>query len=226
MNSDRINRYLTVGANIAILVGLIFVGLEVRNSSVAVSAQTSANINEGFNSLNMLLATDPSLARINFIGESEPNRLSDLEAIRFSNVIRSYTNQFIQINRLQQSGLLSEPEWKIYAREAAQMLSTEGGKLFVQGNAIGQDLLTKVQSYSGEATAYDDRLGPKAIGSQGPLLSQEILNQNRFRRGSARDSSKSSGGALPVLPVRFEPRLPRRSPADYSSYQSVEFRES
>ncbi len=164
MNSDRINRYLTVGANIAILVGLIFVGLEVRNSSVAVSAQTSANINEGFNSLNMLLATDPSLARINFIGESEPNRLSDLEAIRFSNVIRSYTNQFIQINRLQQSGLLSEPEWKIYAREAAQMLSTEGGKLFVQGNAIGQDLLTKVQSYSGEATAYDDRLG-RAISS-------------------------------------------------------------
>ena len=159
MNSERINNYLAIGANVAVLVGLIFVGLEVRNSSSAVNAQTYANVAEGFNALNMVLAADPSLARISAIGDVEPNRLSDLEAVRYAHTIRSYANQYFQIYQLRQNGLLSEADWSIWAREAFQLLSSPGGKLFVEGNASGQDLLEKVRSYSGEYQAFDDRLG-------------------------------------------------------------------
>ncbi len=159
MKVDRVNHYLTVGANVAVLMGLIFVGLEVRNSSNAVIAQTYANVSDGFNSINMMVAADPTLARISAIGDIEPDRLSDLEAIRYSFMLRSYFNQYFKLSRLRENGLLSEAEWSIWAREAFQMLTCPGGKLFVEGNASGQDLLAKVQSYAGDGAAYDDRLG-------------------------------------------------------------------
>ena len=76
MNSEKLNTYLTVGANLAVLIGLVFVGIELRNSNASIAAQTNYSITEGFNSINMALAGDPELMRINVVGDQEPEKLT------------------------------------------------------------------------------------------------------------------------------------------------------
>ena len=159
INPDRLNSYLTVGANVAVLIGLIFVGLELRNSGAAVSSQASANIASGFNQINMQLASEPALASIVAHGSADPTSLTIEEAIQYSLITRSVVNQYTQLLHLRNDGLLSEDQWAIYAREAFHILSSPGGKVFVDGNAIAQELLVAVRPYSSRAYSFDDRLG-------------------------------------------------------------------
>ncbi len=158
-NTERVNSYLTVGANVAVLIGLIFVGLELRNSGVAVSSQASANIASGFNQINMQLASDPDLARTVAHGSTNPNSLTTEQAIQYSLITRSVVNQYTQLLSLKEEGLLSEDQWAVYAREAYHILSSPGGKAFVDGNAIAQELLAAVRPYSTHPYSFDDRLG-------------------------------------------------------------------
>ncbi len=44
MESDRVNRWLMFASNVGVLIGLIFVGVEVRNSGNAVTAQAATAI--------------------------------------------------------------------------------------------------------------------------------------------------------------------------------------
>jgi hypothetical protein len=159
MNPERLSTYLTVGANIAVLVGLVFVGVEVRNSNATIAAQTSYNVTEGFNTLNMSLANNPTLLNMTVIGGREPDKLTDEEAAVYVAVIRSYVNQYVQVYRLMESGAISESNWALYAREAHQWLSSPGPQLFVEGNEIGQLLFDAVQPYGGDESTLDDYLG-------------------------------------------------------------------
>lgn len=159
MITERVNSYLSIGANIAVLVGLVFVGLELRNSGAAVSAQASANIASGFNQLNMQLAGDPRLANIMEIGSEDPAQLTFEEAISYAYVVRSTVNQYTQLLHLYESGLVSDSQWRVYAQEAAHILDSPGGKLFVAGNAVAQDLVDAVAPYRSSSYTFDQRLG-------------------------------------------------------------------
>ena len=79
-----INRWISVGANVAVLLGLIFVGLEVRNSRAAAEAQAADGIADGFLQLNLISITDSTAAKVWDRGLLEPDSLSDMEAFQFS----------------------------------------------------------------------------------------------------------------------------------------------
>ena len=159
MNSDQLNWWLTVGANVGVLVGLIFVGLEVRNSTDAVSAQTADSVADGYNTVNLAAIADPAMARLLHVGIEHPERLTDLEAYRFSLLIRSYFNQYHRVHRLYQLGLVSEEEWAEYAVEIGGFMSTPGVTLFVEGNPLPEDFLSDVSQSQGAPHARDYSLG-------------------------------------------------------------------
>jgi len=141
------------------LVGLAFVGFEVRNSNSAVRGQTSALIVEGFNTLNSLTISDPDLARVILTAANDPEKVSDVEAMQNSGLTRSYTNQYLQLFRMYENGLLSDEEWLIYASEAKQMLSSPGGKVFLEGNSVALELNSILSDFETTPQAYDDLLG-------------------------------------------------------------------
>ncbi len=163
MNTEKLNSWLGVLGNIGILVGIVFLAIEVRHSSNAVNAQMADSIADGFIALNITSITDPAVARINVIGMYEPERLSDVEAIQFSMLIRGVFNQYARVHRLHQSGLLSESAWALYAREAASTMTTPGGELHWEGNEMDPDFLADVEPYIGQESNIDLRLGRDSL---------------------------------------------------------------
>lgn len=146
-----------------VLIGLIFVGLEVRNSGKAVTAQTADSIADGFNTVNLAVIDDPDLAKALFVGLREPEKLDDLATYRFSLLVRSFFNQYHRVHHLYQLGLLSESEWVGYATEIRRFTELPGVKLYLDGNPLPLDFESDVLKFAGETRDLDYTLGRGAL---------------------------------------------------------------
>ena len=155
-------RFVSLGANIAVVVGLIFVGLEVGNGRAAAEAQAADGIADGFLQINLITISDSTMARIATVGRVTPDSLSDIDAIRYSMYLRAVFNQYHRVHRLYQSGLIPEEDWGLYAREVAALLDAPGGRLYVEGNEFSEQFLADVEPYAGGAPNIDLRLGRDA----------------------------------------------------------------
>jgi hypothetical protein len=68
---------------VAVLVGLVFVGLELRQNTAALSAQAVFELNNIGSDSHRLLAQDGSLEKLVHNGYEDPNSLSEDERRRF-----------------------------------------------------------------------------------------------------------------------------------------------
>ena len=137
----------------------MFLALEVRHSSKAVTAQTQDSIADGFISLNMATITDPEVGQTWITGLNDPSRLSDSEAIRFSMLMRALFNQFRRVHGLYRAGLLEESEWALYAREAVTIMSSPGGKLHWAGKEMNNEFRADIEPYVGQESNIEFTLG-------------------------------------------------------------------
>ena len=64
MDTDRLNRWLTLGANIGVLVGIILLVIEVRQNNENLVAQQRATYHASFSDLWGMAAEDSELAEI------------------------------------------------------------------------------------------------------------------------------------------------------------------
>ncbi len=77
MDNDRLNRWLTLGANLAVLAGLVALVVEIRTNTAAVQA---ASVQEAVNSSREYLlniALDEDLSRIRQTGRMNLEELSE-----------------------------------------------------------------------------------------------------------------------------------------------------
>jgi len=81
VDSDRVNRWLTLGANVAVLVGLIFLIVEIRQNGAAMRAQTRAEISYAIID-NIKMGMDPMvMAAYEKRRAGEPLSLADEELL-------------------------------------------------------------------------------------------------------------------------------------------------
>ena len=153
MAPDQITRWLTFTSNIAVLVGLVFVGIEVRNSSRAVAVQSANAVSDGFNQFNYLVASDAEVARIEYLAFRAPDKLTDPETIRASAIMRGLFNQYRQVHILYSSGVLTEAQWGWQARDISRLIHTPGGKQFVRNNHFEETFLADVRRYDSLANS-------------------------------------------------------------------------
>ena len=89
---------------VGIVGSLVFVGLEVRQNSVATRASTNAAVADAFRELNLVLASSPELARALVASLDDPEELSPEESVMalgfwralfhtWSNGHRQWTNE-------------------------------------------------------------------------------------------------------------------------------------
>lgn len=147
-------------SNVAVIVGIVFLAVEVREAGYATRQQTENARVEGYNALNLALATDPDLSRIFVVGLDDPDRLDNTEAAQFSNLMRAIINQHRQMYEQYVLGLISEEGWQYSARQAAQIYSTAGGERFLATNAYGSlAFLAAIQPYMGQQLQSSFSLG-------------------------------------------------------------------
>ncbi len=63
MDSVRLNDWIQALGIFAVVASLVFVGIEVRQNSVATRSATNAAVKDSFSELNLAIASSPELAR-------------------------------------------------------------------------------------------------------------------------------------------------------------------
>ncbi len=63
MNSAKLHNWIQVVGIFALVASLIFVGIEVRQNSIATRSATNAAVKDAFRELNLVIASSPELAK-------------------------------------------------------------------------------------------------------------------------------------------------------------------
>ena len=93
MNTAKVNVWLSLAANVGVIISLLFLAFEIDQSTKSTAAAVGDSVIDGYNTLNMPVISDPQVARIFIIGLYEPDKLTDVEAVQFAMWIRSMVNQ-------------------------------------------------------------------------------------------------------------------------------------
>ena len=115
-----------IGA-LAVLIGLIFVGVEVRRNTAAVQASTNQQITDSSSGFLMHIAADSQMTRIWREGRADPDQLKGEDATRFALLMRAWwvrmQNAFSQWER----GTLTDNDWRGSASIICAMRKTDRG---------------------------------------------------------------------------------------------------
>ena len=99
MDSDRINRWLTLGANLGVVIGIVFLGYELRQNSALLEAEAGRQLNQNQISLYSEMMTSPELTE--FLAKlKRGDELTDAEKIRerafYSRLILNWRWEFAE----------------------------------------------------------------------------------------------------------------------------------
>ena len=69
---------------VAVVIGRVFVGIEVRQNTAAVQAETLQGLNDSSQEFLLVLASDPELVEIQQKALNDPDSLNEIEALRYT----------------------------------------------------------------------------------------------------------------------------------------------
>ena len=116
MNSDNAKLAVEAGGAIAVLIGLVFVGLELRQNTAAVEAATFQALTDVSSDYILSIAADPELNRIVTTGHVDPAALNEQEYARYFMVNRSFWVRMQNVYSQWQRGTLNNEDWLLYER--------------------------------------------------------------------------------------------------------------
>ena len=143
---------ITILANIGVLLGIVFLAIEIRDSRVAILAQTQDSVADGFLVLNMATIMEPEIGLTFQKGLCDPDGLTDLETARFSMHLRALFNQYRRIYRLYEQELLDQQAWDLYGTEAYRFINSPGGKWHFLVNELEPDFRAAIERLSERTT--------------------------------------------------------------------------
>ncbi len=79
MNSDKVNRWLTLGANLGVVLGLAFLIVEIRQNTTALTAQAYQARSDALVELSRIIAESEVLATIEANVTIRPDTCSEFE---------------------------------------------------------------------------------------------------------------------------------------------------
>ncbi len=116
MDSDRLNKWLTFGANIAVLIGILFLAIEIRQNSEHLALQLEFQAAQKIFENNRDLQ-DPNKALIFSKALTQPAELTLDEGWVASSIVLNMMNEWEDRFFIYESGLISDSEWKRHIRD-------------------------------------------------------------------------------------------------------------
>lgn len=101
---------------VAVVLGLVFVGIEVRQNTAAIHAETLQGLNDSSQEFLLLLASEPELVRIQLKASTDPDSLNATESFQFSLLERARWLRSQNAYFQHQRGTLGDADWQTYAR--------------------------------------------------------------------------------------------------------------
>ena len=114
MNSDQVSKWTTIITNIAVIIGLVFVGLEFRNNARAIEAERIDSFMSGWNDVTASLIQGDQSSEIYYRAHAEPESLSNYEQSRFQHYLQIAFNNFERVYQARKSGLIPDELWETH----------------------------------------------------------------------------------------------------------------
>ncbi|TDJ35493.1 MAG: hypothetical protein E2O53_06110 [Gammaproteobacteria bacterium] len=109
MNTDRLNRWLTLGANLGVLIGIVLLVIEVRQNNANLVAQARATFYAGTSDVWGMVAEQPSLAEV-LAKELSGEELTTAEFVQlsayFTKVLLSHQWSYLELPEGESAGNL------------------------------------------------------------------------------------------------------------------------
>ena len=117
---------MTLGTNVAVLAGIIFLAFELQQNTVATQLEAASNFQDSFSDIELFVAGSPEFAELLRKGR-EGEEVSAAGQLRlwvfYGNVLRTW--QFSQFQHL--SGALDEDIWQGNRVRLTQIISEDRG---------------------------------------------------------------------------------------------------
>ncbi len=114
MQTEKSRGFLDFAGGLAVLIGLIFVGLELRQNTAAVETASLQNQTDASIDFLLLIASDDELARIWLDASRDPDQLNEIDSLRYFFISRSrwlrMQNAYLQWRR----EALTDEDWSFY----------------------------------------------------------------------------------------------------------------
>ena len=132
MSENKIINYKSTfefASAFGVVLGLLFVGLELRHNTEAVEAATFQSLTDASNSYLLAIATNTEVLRTDVQGHNDPSKLNELETARFYFIMRSYWLRMQNVYSHWQRGTLSDHDWDLYKSVLCDKESVTAGQL-------------------------------------------------------------------------------------------------
>jgi len=127
MELDRLNRWLTLAANIGVLAGIFILVLEIQQNTAATHSSTVQSITDNSTAGLREYAANSELARIRMKGDFDNSELSDLERFQYFSHNRGYWLHFQNVYFQIGLGALEPRVWATYNRIIRDDLASRPG---------------------------------------------------------------------------------------------------
>ena len=104
MEADKVNRWLTLATNLAVVLGIGFLVIEVQQNTAAIRGQASIAVNDSLASLDRAIYADAEFTDIWIRGRESLDNLDPVERERFRKFIRERLNLAVYIEELERTG--------------------------------------------------------------------------------------------------------------------------
>lgn len=109
MNADKVNKWLTLGANSGVLVGLILIAFELHQSTITTRAEMVSDFQDRW------VAMDMSWQDAEFAGAwakaiDNPEDLTTAEMIQLSGQLWAFIDHLHSVRRMWELGVFDEPQ--------------------------------------------------------------------------------------------------------------------
>ena len=154
MNWEAIGAVGEIIGALAVVATLAYLARQLHVQNQANDVAAFEGIIEGFNEVNAIFANDKAKYRLLMTGMQHPDQLDDDEAGQFSFMLRLFTNMFLKAHRAYARGALPEAYWQSFASQAAIMLNTPGGKIFVDDHSdVFVEFFDAIEPFRGHGEA-------------------------------------------------------------------------
>ncbi len=125
MDMDATNRWLTLLANVGVIVGLVFLALQIRQSTEVARSSVDMEVTTIGADFHLRVAENPALARVVMIGRVDPSALSDEEKVQYEYHATAVFLLMEGAYKQYQRGFLPESGWKPYEDLITYFLANE-----------------------------------------------------------------------------------------------------
>jgi hypothetical protein len=157
MNGDLLTRWTAIITNIAIVIGLVFVGLEFRNNAKSIEAERIDSFIQGVSDIITTTAESADLAEILYQAYADPDSLTGPRLDRAQNMMMLQHNNFRRVYIQHQAGLLPDEMYEYERRAVGFSFSSDIGLNLValfQASTVGGEVWDIIGESAKQAKAY------------------------------------------------------------------------